>query len=96
MPGLPTGEAAPSGEVFYFNTFWKASYTTPRGCKLYYPQMEGWGGTVVALFPGKLTGIRIAKIWEDDTHTASATSGMAIVADQLASFEASISEGLCR
>jgi CubicO group peptidase (beta-lactamase class C family) len=96
VPGLPTGEAAPSGEVFYFNTFWKAPYTTPRGCKLYYPQMEGWGGTVVALFPGKLTGIRIAKIWEDDTHTASATSGMATVADQLASFEASISQGLCR
>jgi hypothetical protein len=82
-PGLPTGEAALSGEVFYFNTFWKTPYTTREGCKLYYPQMEGWGGTVIALFPGKLTGIRIAEIWEDDTHTASATSGMAAVADQL-------------
>jgi hypothetical protein len=92
LPGLPTGEAAPSGEVFYFNTFWKAPYITPRGCKLYYPQMEGWGGTVVALFPGKLTGIRIAKIWEDDTHTASVTSGMAAVADQLARF---LPEGGC-
>jgi len=86
VPGLPTGETTPSGEVFYFNTFWKAPYTTPQGCKLYYPQMEGWGGTVVALFPGKLTGIRIAKIWEDDTHTASATSGMAAAADQLDNF----------
>jgi CubicO group peptidase (beta-lactamase class C family) len=86
VPGLPTGEVSPFGEVFYFNTFWKAPYTTPRGCKLYYPQMEGWGGTVVALFPGKLTGIRIAKIWEDDTHPASATSGMAAVADQLEGF----------
>jgi hypothetical protein len=85
-PGLPTGETTPSGEVFYFNTFWKAPYTTPQGCKVFYPQMEGWGGTVVALFPGKLTGIRIAKIWEDDTHTASATYGMAAVADQLDSF----------
>ena len=86
MPGLPTGQGAPSGEVFYFNTFWKEPYTTPQGCKLYYPQMEGWGGTVIALFPGKLTGIRIAKIWEDDTHTASATAGMAAAADQLESF----------
>jgi hypothetical protein len=86
VPGLPTGETTPSGGVFYFNTFWKAPHTTPHGCKLYYPQMEGWGGTVVALFPGKLTGIRIAKIWEDDTHTASATSGMAAAADQLDSF----------
>jgi hypothetical protein len=29
MPGLPTGEATPYGEVFYFNTFWKAPYSTP-------------------------------------------------------------------
>jgi hypothetical protein len=86
VPGLPTGETTPSGEVVYFNTFWKAPYSTPQGCKLFYPQMEGWGGTVIALFPGKITGIRIAKIWEDDTHTASATSGMAAVADQLDSF----------
>jgi CubicO group peptidase (beta-lactamase class C family) len=85
-PGLPTGEVSPFGEVFYFNTFWKAPYSTPQGCKLYYPQMEGWGGTVVALFPGRLTAIRIAKIWEDDTHTASASSGMAAVADQLEGF----------
>src|ERR1700704_2811620 len=35
---------------------------------------------------GRVTGIRIAKIWEDDTHTASATSGMAAVADQLKGF----------
>ena len=34
MPGLPTGEATPYGEVFYFNTFWKAPYSTPQGCKL--------------------------------------------------------------
>ena len=54
--------------------------------KLYYPQMEGWGGTVVALLPGKLTGIRIAKIWDDGTKNASATSGMAAIADQLESF----------
>jgi hypothetical protein len=86
VPGLPTGETTPSGELFYFNTFWKAPYSTPRGCKLYYPQMEGWGGTVIALFPGKLTGIRVAKIWEDDTHTAGGTSGMARAADRLDSF----------
>ncbi|HEV7613667.1 MAG TPA: hypothetical protein VGO37_17435 [Steroidobacteraceae bacterium] len=85
-PGLPTGEGSPFGEVFYFNTFWKAPYTTSQECKFYYPQMEGWGGTVIALFPDKLTGIRIAKIWEDDTHTASATSGMAAVANQLKGF----------
>jgi hypothetical protein len=84
--GLPTGEHTPFGEVFYFNTFWKAPYSTRQRCTLYYPQMEGWGGTVVALLPGKLTGIRIAKIWDDGTKNASATSGMAAIADQLESF----------
>jgi hypothetical protein len=85
-PGLPTGEHAPFGEIFYFNTFWKAPYSAQRGCKLYYPQMEGWGGTVIALLPGKVTGIRIAKIWDDGTNNASATFGMASVVEQLESF----------
>jgi hypothetical protein len=91
-PGLPTGGHTPFGEIFYFNTFWKAPYSTRQGCKLYYPQMEGWGGTVVALLPGKLTGIRIAKIWDDGTNNASATYGMASVAEQLESF---VSDSTC-
>jgi len=91
-PGLPTGKHTPFGEIFYFNTFWKAPYSTRQGCKLYYPQMEGWGGTVVALMPGKLTGIRIAKIWDDGTNDASATDGMASVAEQLESF---VSDSTC-
>jgi hypothetical protein len=48
--------------------------------------MEGWGGTVIALLPGKVTGIRIAKIWDDGTSNASATFGMASVVEQLESF----------
>jgi CubicO group peptidase (beta-lactamase class C family) len=91
-PGLPTGKHTPFGEIFYFNTFWKVPYSTRQGCKLYYPQMEGWGGTVVALLPGKLTGIRIAKIWDDGTNDASATDGMASVAEQLESF---VSDSAC-
>jgi CubicO group peptidase (beta-lactamase class C family) len=91
-PALLTGEHTPFGEIFYFNTFWIAPYGTPQGCKLYYPQMEGWGGTVIALLPGKLTGIRIAKIWDDDTNNASATVGMAEVADQL---EHVVSDSTC-
>jgi CubicO group peptidase (beta-lactamase class C family) len=91
-PALLTGEHTPFGEIFYFNTFWKAPHSTPQGCKLYYPQMEGWGGTVIALLPGKLTGIRIAKIWDGDTNNASATVGMAEVADQL---EHVVSDSTC-
>jgi CubicO group peptidase (beta-lactamase class C family) len=91
-PALLTGGHTPFGEIFYFNTFWKVPYSTPHGCKLYYPQMEGWGGTVIALLPGKLTGIRIAKIWDGDTNNASATVGMAEVADQL---EHVVSDSTC-
>jgi hypothetical protein len=86
LPGLPTGQHASSGEGYYFNAFWKTAYISPAGCKLYYPQMQGWGGTVVALFPGKITGVRIAKIAEDDTGAASSTFGMASVADYLTNF----------
>jgi hypothetical protein len=87
-PGLPTGQLSPSGETYYFNAFWKEAYRTTPGCNGYYPQMEGWGGTVIALFPNKATGIRIARIWEDSSGTASETSGMAALADHL--------EGFCR
>ena len=85
-PGLPTGQFSPSGESYYFNSFWKEPYSSVHGCKGYYPQMEGWGGTVFALFPGKITGIRVAKIWEDGAVTASESGGMAAVADHLEDF----------
>jgi CubicO group peptidase (beta-lactamase class C family) len=85
-PGLPTGQISPSGESYYFNAFWRTAYGTMQGCTLYYPQMEGWGGTVIALFPNKLTGIRIARIWEEASSNAAATFGMASVADRLEGF----------
>jgi CubicO group peptidase (beta-lactamase class C family) len=85
-PGLPTGQVSPSGETYYFNTFWKAPYTTPQGCHIYYPKMEGWGGTIIALFPGNLTGIRIAKTWEDDTKSMGTSFGMATAAQAIGSF----------
>lgn len=85
-PGLPTGQSSSFGMNYYFNSFWKIAYRSPQGCKMYYPQMMGYGGNVVALFPYKITGIRIAKISQDDNGSASATSGMAAAVDRLASF----------
>jgi hypothetical protein len=81
-PGLPTGEVHPSGETYYFNAFWETAYRSPT-CSIYFPQMEGWGGTEIALFPNRLSAIRIAKIWEDGGNSASDTSGMATVADRI-------------
>jgi CubicO group peptidase (beta-lactamase class C family) len=85
-PGLPTGQVSRSGESYYFNAFWKAPYSMGSRCKGYYPQMEGWGGTVIALFPDRITGIRIAKVWDDDGGIASETAGIAAIADHLSSF----------
>jgi len=82
-PGLPTGQSAPAGEGYYFNSFWKVAYFNAKGCKLYFPEMQGWGGTVIGLFPGRVTGIRIAKVWGSDTSDVSASRGMAALADQL-------------
>ena len=58
--GLPTGAHSADGETTYFNAFWNLRYDARGGCRLYIPQMEGWGGNLVGLFPGGLTGIRIA------------------------------------
>jgi hypothetical protein len=82
-PGLPTGQHSSAGESYYFNAFWRTPFRSPQGCKLYYPQMEGWGGTVIALFPDKLTGIRIAKIWAEDGGITNTTAGMAEGANSL-------------
>ena len=85
-PGLPTGQFSPSGQSYYFNAFWKEPYRTAQGCNGYYPQMEGWGGTIVSLFPNKITGIRIAKIWQESGGASSETAGMAAVANHLMDF----------
>jgi hypothetical protein len=58
--GLPTGVHSPDGETTYFNAFWNLRYNALGGCRLYIPQMEGWGENLVGLFPGGLTAIRIA------------------------------------
>jgi len=48
--------------------------------------MVGWGGNLVALMPGGLTGVRLAK-GDESTDVATAdTDGMARVADRLAPF----------
>jgi len=82
-PGLPTGPSSLAGEGYYFNTFWKVAYRSSESCELYFPEMLGWGGTIVALFPGRVTGIRIAKIRENESSNAGAAAGMAAAADQL-------------
>jgi Beta-lactamase len=84
-PGLPTARIYPSGETYYINAFWETAYRS-SACNIYFPQMEGWGGTEIALFPNQLNAIRIAKIWEDGGNAASDTTGMATVADRIKPF----------
>lgn len=84
--GLPTGEQLPEGETTYTNAFWVTSYAASRDCRLFYPRMIGWGGNIVALLPGGLTGIRLAKSGETGDHTDVDTGGMAKVADSLTKF----------
>jgi hypothetical protein len=85
-PGLRTGHRSPYGDGYYFNAFWETPYQSRPGCHVDYPQMEGWGGAIIALLPNKMTGIRIGKIWEDETTDASNTSRMALAADRIKSF----------
>ncbi len=57
-----------------------------RDCRVFYPRMIGWGGNIVALMPGGLTGIRLAKSGETADHSEVDTSGMAQVANSLSRF----------
>jgi hypothetical protein len=84
--GLPTGEKLPAGETTYTNAFWVTSYVAPDDCRVFYPRMIGWGGNIVALMPGGLTGIRLAKSGETADHSEVDTGGMAQVANSLSKF----------
>jgi len=81
--GLPTGSHSPFGETRYFNAFWHIRYDALEGCKLYIPQMLGWGSNTVALYPGGITGIRIAHLEADSTDDPTP---MARVANRLVRF----------
>ncbi len=83
--GLPSGDHTPFGETTYFNAFWHMRYDANEGCKLYIPQMLGWGSDSVTLYPGGLTGIRIARLPADSTATDDPTP-MARVANRLVPF----------
>jgi hypothetical protein len=84
--GFPTGEVLPVGETTYFNAFWVTSYVASRDCRLFYPRMIGWGGNIVALLPGGVTGIRLAKSDGTQDNADVDTSGMAQVANSLSAF----------
>jgi hypothetical protein len=84
--GLPTGERLSGGETAYSTAFWVATYTSASGCRVFYPRMVGWGGNLVALMPGGLTGVRLARGDESKDAVTADTDGMARVADRLAPF----------
>ena len=84
--GFPTGEKLPVGETTYMNAFWVTSYVVAHDCRVFYPRMIGWGGNIVALMPGGLTGVRLAKSGETADKSEVDTSGMAQVADSLSRF----------
>ncbi len=84
--GFPTGEKLPEGETTYINAFWVTSYVAAPKCRMFYPRMIGWGGNIVALLPGGITGIRLAKSGETADNSDVDTSGMAEAANSLSKF----------
>jgi hypothetical protein len=84
--GFATGEQLPAGETTYINAFWVTSYAATQDCRIFYPRMIGWGGNIVALMPGGLNGIRLAKSAETADNAEVDTSGMAHVANSLSKF----------
>ena len=83
--GLPSGDHSPFGETTYYNAFWHMRYDAGESCKLYIPQMLGWGSDSVTLYPGGLTGVRIAHLPADSTVSDDPVP-MARVANRLVRF----------
>jgi hypothetical protein len=84
--GLPTGEKLPEGETTYINAFWVTSYAASQDCRVFYPRMIGWGGNIVALMPGGLTGIRLSKSGPTEDNSEVDTGGMAQVGNYLSKY----------
>jgi hypothetical protein len=59
--GLPAGHEDNGGEVDYFNAFWRRPYQIAPNCRPYIAEMNGYGEVTVALFPGHVTAIRVAR-----------------------------------
>jgi CubicO group peptidase (beta-lactamase class C family) len=83
--GLPTGYQNQFGTTRYFRTFWNVFFYSHEGCRLYIPEMHGWGGNIVSLMPDNLTGIRLAKNWVQNRWVFN-TAGMMAVGDRLGRF----------
>ncbi|MBV9695997.1 MAG: serine hydrolase [Gammaproteobacteria bacterium] len=82
--GLPTGKRNAVGETTYFDAFWNTPFLAAEGCRIYLPAMQGWGGNIIALLPGALTAVRVAK--EVPDNPADDPTDMARVANRLANF----------
>jgi hypothetical protein len=57
--GFATGQFTRAGEVRYAHYFWNVPFEH-GGCRANVPQMQGWGGDVVALLPNGMIAFRIA------------------------------------
>ena len=84
--GLPTGQTSRFGETHYFFAFWETRYDATQGCRLYLPVMEGWGGNLVALLPGRLTALQLAKAAEDESGWGERVVALATVGNRLVDF----------
>ncbi len=82
---LPKGEDRPFGATFYHRNWHIEPFEARDGCQLYLPRMQGWGGNLVTLMPGRTVGLRIANAWTPPEGFQSAV-GQARVAERLTSF----------
>lgn len=83
--GLSTGYQNQFGRIRYFRSFWHVFFHSHEGCRLYIPEMHGWGGNIVSLMPDNVTGIRLAKNWVENAWVFN-TAGMMAVGDRLGRF----------
>jgi len=84
-PGLPTDWLGESGRIRYGMSFWYLPFESKDGCRVWIPEMMGYGGNVIALLPNGMTAIRLADAYEGSPGQYE-SEGMARVADDLEPF----------
>jgi CubicO group peptidase (beta-lactamase class C family) len=67
--GRPVGRFNSFGQLSYGFSFWYVPYRDAQDCRVFVPEMRGFGDNLVALMPNGMSGIRLADEVQEPTRT---------------------------
>ncbi len=82
---MPTDWLGEYGRYRYGVSFWYMPFESESECRVWIPEMMGYGGNIVSLLPNGMTAIRLADAYDGSPGQYDA-EGMARVANHLVPF----------